>query len=139
MERKLEKSQESAENQFKRKNLESEQGIQNEIGKEVQEIFLLEKDKHIEKLKQEIKELKKDKNELNDKLKFLNSHIEDLKYNLKTLKSSQNRELLRLQDNYEDVHIKYEATKKALKETEELAEYHEEIARKLKEFILNSY
>lgn len=141
LEEKLKKSQAAIKNYENEKNQETDPKniAQNNLAKEAQELFLIEKDKYIEKLKKERKELKKDKKELKEKLGLLNTYIEDLKYDIKTMNSSQNRELLKLQDDYKELAMKYKEKNKALKDAKELASYHEEVSKKLKDFILRSY
>lgn len=84
------------------------------------------------KLKLEQKELKKDKKALKEKLKLLNSHINDLKHSLETIEYSKDKEILKLQEEYN----KYKNKKLALKKVEKSANYYEEVSKKLKEFIL---
>ena len=91
-----------------------------------------EKETLEEKLSHNKKELKEDKKDLEEKIGILKSYIDDLKNITATLKSSQNKEILKLEDEYSKLDIKYQNKKEALAEAEK-------IANKLKEFILKSY
>ena len=102
------------------------------------QIKTLQKEKNAEKetleerLSQGKKELKKEKKDLEEKIELLKSYIDDLKNITTILKSSQNEEILKLEDRYSKLDMKYQNKKEALVEAEK-------IANKLKKFILKSY
>jgi len=144
VEEKLEKSIETLKNSKNEMNeLKSEDRLKMEQKNNEnainQELSILEKDKLINKLNRDKKELEKDKKDLEEKLDILRSYIDDLKNITETLKSSQNNEILKLEDKCNKLAIKYRKKKEALKKAEEEVIYQERIAEKLKKFILNSY
>jgi len=114
----------------KEKNAEKE-ALEKQI-KTLQKEKNAEKETLEERLSQGKKELKKEKKDLEEKIELLKSYIDDLKNITTILKSSQNEEILKLEDRYSKLDMKYQNKKEALVEAEK-------IANKLKKFILKSY
>lgn len=113
---------------------------------DLDKIKILDKNKDLNRLNQENKDLKKDKENLKEKIEFLDSYIKDLKYSIKTLQYSQKKEVSILKEEYDKLkqeceNLKQESKNKelALKKAKQSATYHENISKKLKEFILKSY